>query len=324
MNHRRLLLATLAALATLTTATAQAQPFPAKAVKLVVPQPAGTGPDVLARALADELAKLLGQQVVVENKVGANGSVAAAYLLAQPADGYTLFLAGVSNMAWNPYLYKSLGHQPARDFAGVALIANTPFVTAVSATLGVKTLPELIRKVKAEPGKISFASSGIGNSTHLSTELLMSRTGMQMQHVPFGGAGGPSAMTSVIAGETPVVTTVPVGVVPQVKAGKLVALAVTGDKRLPQLPDVPTFAELGIDMEVPGWYSIVTKAGAPAEAIQRLNAEINKALETPQMKERLAQQMLTPFRSAPGDVERFTARDSAAWGPVIQRLGIAQ
>ncbi|MFO1330176.1 MAG: tripartite tricarboxylate transporter substrate binding protein [Rubrivivax sp.] len=324
MTPRRLVAGLLVACACGLAGLAQAQVFPNRPLKLVVPQPVGTGPDVLARTLADELARLLGQNVVVENKVGANGSLAAAYLLQQPADGYTMFLAGVSNMAWNPFLYKSLGHQPARDFAGIAVIANTPFVTAVAPSLGVRTLDELVRKAKAEPGRISFASSGIGNSTHLSTELLMHRTGMQMQHVPFGGAGGPSAMTSVLAGDTPVVTTVPVGVVPQVKAGKLLALAVTGDKRLPQLPDVPTFAELGVELEVPGWYSIVTRAGSPPEAIQRLNAEINKALETPLVKERLAQQMLTAIRSAPGDVERYTARDAAAWGPLIQRLGIAQ
>lgn len=321
MIHRRHALAALAAAATSVT---YGQAPSGKQIRLVAPQPAGTGPDVLARTLADELSKILGQSVVVENKTGANGTLAASYVLSQPADGHTLFLAGVSNMAWNPLLYKAMTHVPAKDFAGVAVIANTPFVTAVAPSLGVKTLADLVKKAKAEPGKLSFASSGIGNSTHLATELLMARTGIQMQHVPFGGTGGPSAMTSVISGETPVITTVPVSVVPQVKAGKLTALAVTGERRLSQLPDVPTFAELGIEMEVPGWYSIVTRTGSPSDVIQRLNAALNKAIETPQVMERLNQQMLTPIRSVPSDVERLTARDSAAWGPLIQRLGIAQ
>lgn len=324
MTSRRFALIGLVAAAALSATCAFAQGFPTKPIKIVVPQPAGSGPDTLARTLGEVLAKSLSQNVVVENRPGANGSLAASYVLAQPADGYTLFLAGVSNMSWNPHLYKALSHQPARDFAGIAVIANTPFVTAVAPSLGIKTLPDLIKVAKAEPNRLSYASAGIGNSTHLATELLKSRTGIQMQHVPISGAGGPNALSSVMAGDTPVITTVPVGVVPQVKAGKLIALAVTGERRLSQLPDVPTFKELGIDMEVPGWYSLVTRTGAPAEAINRLNVEINKALDTPEMKERFNGQMLTAIKSTPADVQLMTQRDSAVWGPVIERLGIAQ
>jgi tripartite-type tricarboxylate transporter receptor subunit TctC len=324
MMSRRTALLGLVAAAALSASNAFAQGFPSKPIKIVVPQPSGSGPDTLARTLGDVLSKSLGQSVLVENRPGANGSLAASYVLSQPADGYTLFMAGVSNMAWNPHLYKSLSHQPARDFAGIAVIANTPFVTAVAPSLGIKTLPELIKMAKAEPNRLSYASAGIGNSTHLATELLKSRAGIQMQHVPISGAGGPNALTSVMAGDTPVITTVPVGVVPQVKAGKLIALAVTGDQRLQQLPDVPTFKELGIDMEVPGWYSLVTRTGVPAEVIERLNAEINKALDTAEMKERLNGQMLIGIKSKPADVQLMTKRDSAAWGPIIERLGIAQ
>lgn len=308
----------------LPTELAFAQVFPSKPVKLIVPQAAGSGPDVLARALSEELSRSLGQPVVVENRPGANGTLAAAYLLSQPADAHTLFMAGVSNMAWNPYLYKNLSHQPLRDFAGVAVIANTQFLTAVAPSLGVKSLAELVQKAKAEPGKISFASAGLGNSTHLATELLMERTGIRMQHVPFSGAGGQSAATSLMSGETPLMTSVPVGLVPLALSGKVVPLAVTGERRLSQLPNVPTFRELGIDMEVPGWYSIVTRAGSPSDAIRRLNADISKAIDTPAMQERLAQQMLTPLKGEPQEVERLTRRDSATWGPIINRLGIAQ
>jgi tripartite-type tricarboxylate transporter receptor subunit TctC len=325
MTDRRTVLLGLVATASLLSLPAFGQaPFPNKAIRIIVPQPSGSGPDVLARTLADILARNLNQSVVVENKPGANGALAASYVLSQPADGHTLFIAGVSNMSWNPHLYKSLGHRPSKDFAGIALIANTPFVTAVSPKLGVKSLPELVKLAKADPGRLSYASAGIGNSTHLSTELLKQRTGIQMQHVPISGAGGPNALTSVMAGDTPVITTVPVSVVPLVKSGQLVALAVTGDQRLGQLPDVPTFKELGVDMEVPGWYSVVARAGTPADAIERLNQEINKALDTPEMKDRLANQMLTAIKSTPGDVQRWTRRDSDTWGPVIDRLGIAQ
>lgn len=321
---RRILLIGVGSALLLATGFSFAQAFPAKPIRLVVPQAAGSGPDVLARALGEVLSKSLGQPVLVENRPGANGTLAAAYVLSQPADGHTLFLAGVSNMAWNPYLYKSLSHQPSRDFAGVAVIANTPFLTAVSPSLGVKSLAELVQRAKAEPGKISFASAGIGNSTHLAGELLMDRLGIQMQHVPFSGAGGQSAATSLMAGETPVMTSVPAGLVPLALASKVVPLAVTGDRRLAQLPNVSTFRELGINMEVPGWYSIVVRAGTSADAIRRLNADINKALETPTMLERLAQQMLTPMKGEPQEVERLTRRDSEAWAPIINRLGIAQ
>lgn len=303
---------------------ANAQSFPNRPIRIIVPQAAGSGPDVLARALAEEVAKSIGQPVLVENKPGANGTLSATYTLSRPADGYTLFMAGVSTLSWNPFLYKNLPYVPTRDFVGVAVIANTQFVTAVAPSLGVKTLPELIRKAKAEPGKISFASAGIGNSTHLSTELLMARTGIRMQHVPFSGVGGQSAATSLMAGETPVMTTVPVGIVPLAKSGRILALAVTGEHRLPELPETPTFKELGIDLEVPGWYALVARTGTAPEVVQRLNAEINKAFDTPQLKERLAQQLLVPVRAPATEVERLTKRDADAWGPLIDRLGIAQ
>lgn len=324
MLSRRIALLGLCASTLLSSVTGYAQGFPNKPIRIVVPQPSGSGPDTLARTLGDVLSKNMGQPVMIENRPGANGSLAANYVLSQPADGHTLFLAGVSNLSWNPHLYKALPYQPARDFAGVALIANTPFITAVNASLGVKTLADLIKMAKVEPNRLSYASAGIGNSTHLATELLKSRTGIQLQHVPISGAGGPNALSSVMAGDTPVITTVPVGLVPQVKAGKLVALAVTGEKRLPQLPDVPTFKELGIEMDVPGWYSLVARAGAPSEAIDRLNAEVNKALDSAEMKDRLSGQMLTAVKSKPADVLLMTKRDSAAWGPIIERLGIAQ
>lgn len=324
MSIRRSFLIFVLASACAFASGAHAQAFPSKSIRIIVPQAAGTGPDVLARALAEELSKSIGQPVIVENKPGANGTLSASYTISQPADGHTLFMAGVSTLSWNPFLYKTLPYVPTRDFVGVAVIANTQFVTAVAPSLGVKTLLELIRKAKAEPGKISFASAGIGNSTHLATELLMARTGMQMQHVPFSGAGGQSAATSLMAGETPVMTTVPVGIVPLAKSGKVIALAITGEQRLPQLPEIPTFKELGIDLEVPGWYALVARSGAPAETVQRLNAEINKALDTPQMKERLAQQLLVPVRAPSSEVARLTKRDSEVWGPLIERLGIAQ
>ncbi|MGH8848708.1 MAG: Bug family tripartite tricarboxylate transporter substrate binding protein, partial [Polaromonas sp.] len=288
-------------------ATALAQTFPARPVRLVVPQPAGTSNDVLARTLADQLGKTLGQPVVVENKPGANGTIAANYTISQPADGHTLFLAGVSNLAWNPHLYSNLSHVPSRDFAGVALIANTPFATLVSPALGVKTFADLVKKARQEPGKISFASAGIGNSTHLAMELISERAGMKLQHVPFNG---PGLQTSLLAEETPVMTGPLGGVSELVRTGKLSALAVTGYKRLTAFPNVPTFKELSYDVAVPGWYSIVVRSGTAPAIIQRLNAEINKAMETPEMKEKLANQVLDALGGPPSEVERLMKRDA--------------
>lgn len=308
----------------LTGALAHAQTYPSRPVKIVLPQPAGSGPDAMARALADALTKDLGQPVVIDNRPGANGSLAASYVISQPANGHTLLLAGVSNMSWNPYLYKQLSYNPSRDLMGVGLLANSRFITVAAPSLGVRTLPELIAKAKASPGIIDFASVGVGNSTHLATELLMQRTGVRMQHVPFGGATGATFYTSLMSGDTPVMTSVPSDIVPFVKAGKVVPLAVTGEKRMAQLPDVPTFKELGIDMDVPGWYALVARAGTSHAQIERLNAAVNKALDSAKMREVLAAQVLEPLRGGPAEVERLTKRDSDIWGPIITKLNIAQ
>lgn len=301
-----------------------AQTFPSRPVKIVLPQPAGAGPDAMARALADTLSRNLGQPVVVENRPGANGALAASYVIGQPADGHTLFLAGVSTMAWNPYLYKQLNYNATRDLVGVALLANTRFITVAAPSLGVTTLPALIAKAKAAPGRIDFASVGVGNSSHLATELLMQRTGIRMQHVPFGGATGATFYTSLMSGDTPVMTSVPSDLIPLAKAGKVVALAVTGDTRMPQLPEVPTFKELGIDMDVPGWYALVARAGTSPAHIERLHAAVEKALDAPNMRELLAVQVLEPIKAPASEVERLTRRDSETWGPFISGLNIAK
>lgn len=321
LSIKNLLNLSFAAGLTLAITGAYADTYPNKPIRFVVPQAAGSGNDVLARSLAEELRKSFNQPIIIENRPGANGSLAATYTLSQPADGYTIFLAGVSNLSWNPYLYKKLSYVPSKDFAGVALIANSPFVTVVSPSLKVNSFPEFIKKAKEQPGKLNYASAGIGNSTHLASALVAERTGISIQHVPYNGAG---ATTGVMAGDPQMMTTVLGGIVSNVRGGKLVALAVTGEKRLPAFPDVPTFKELGYDVQVPGWYSIVVKAGTPPAIIKQLNAEINKAIEAPAMKERLAAQSLDPLKGTPADVELYMKRDAEQWAPFIQKLDIAQ
>lgn len=321
VKRRKLMLAAVLAAAGWTCgAPAHAQDWPQRPVRLVVPQAGGSGNDVLARALAEALGKRWGRAVVVENRPGANGVLAINYVLQQPADGYTLFFAGVSNLAFNPFLYPSLPYVPQRDLAGVAMLASSPFVLVVAPSLHVASFAEFVRQAKARPAAISFASGGIGNSTHLAMELVAERAGIRLQHVPFNGAGG---STSLMSGQTPAMMNVVAGVQPYIAGKKLVALAVTGERRLPALPDVPTFRELGYDVAVPGWYAIVARAGTPAALVGRINADINAALDEPAFKEKLASQFLDPIKGPPAEVERHMRRDAEAWGPFIRKLGIA-
>ncbi|NSX14336.1 tripartite tricarboxylate transporter substrate binding protein [Cupriavidus taiwanensis] len=319
---RRQLLAWLAAsgMAMALPGIGQAQAFPAKPVRLVVPQAGGTGNDVLARALAEKLSRAWQQPVVVENKPGANGTLAVSYVLGQPADGYTLFFAGVSNLSFNPFLYPKLPYDPGRDLAGVAMLANSPFVFVAAPSLKVDTFRDFVQMARARPGEISFASGGIGNSTHLAMELVAQRTGIRLQHVPFNGTGGSA---SLMNGQTPVMMNVVAGVQPFITGKKLVPLAVTGDKRLQALPAVPTFRELGYDVQVPGWYAIVARSGTPAAVISKVNADINQILDDPQFREKLGFQFLEAIKGPPSEVERYMKRDADTWGPIIRKLGIS-
>lgn len=295
--------------------------WPAKPIRFAIPQAAGSANDVLARTLADQLGRQLKQPVVVENRPGANGSLAAGFLLSQPADGHTLFMAGVSNLSWNPYLYGNLSYDPARDFEGVAVFADTPFVSIVSPRLGVSNFAQFRELVRKHPGKYTYASAGIGNSTHLATELIRRKVGLQMEHAPFNGSG---STTSVIAGDTPFMTTPPGGISEMIRSGKLVAIAVTGEQRLKAFPDVPTYKELGYEVVVPGWYSIVVKKGTDAQIVARLNQAINQALQAPDVKARMLAQSLDPVVSRPSDVKAYMERDAKGWSTLINELGIKQ
>ncbi len=302
-------------------APAQAQTaFPSKPIKFVIPQAGGSANDVLARTLAESVSKLLHKPVVIENKPGANGILGLSYLVSQPADGYTWFMAGFSNLAWNPLLYKNISYRNA-DLEGVAIFADTPFVSVTSPSLGVKDFKAFEALVKSAPNKYTYASAGIGNSTHLSTELVKQKTGLQLQHSPFNGAG---ASVSVMNGDTPFMTIPPGGIMSLIKSQKLVPLAVTGSARLAALPDVPTYKELGYDINVPGWYSVVVRKGVPRDVITKVNAAINEALKDPEMTKRLEAQSLQAVVSKPEDVMLQAEKISAEWAPIISKLGIQQ
>ena len=294
--------------------------FPNKPIKFVIPQAGGSANDVLARTLAESVSKILKQPVVIENKPGANGMLGINYTLGQPADGYTWFMAGFSNLAWNHLLYKKVNYKLS-DIEGVAIFADTPFVSVTAPSLGQKDFKGFEKLIKEAPGKYAYASAGIGNSTHLSTELIKQKTGMNLMHTPFNG---PGSSVSVMNGDTPFMTIPPGGIMSLIKSEKLVPLAVTGDARLPALPNVPTYKELGYDITVPGWYSVIVKKGVDKAIVAKINSAINEALKDPEMASRLEAQSLTAVTSKPEDVMVKANQLAVEWAPIIDKLGIQQ
>lgn len=308
--------------ALLASAGAAAAGYPDRPIKLVVPQAAGGGTDVIGRLWADYLSRQMKTPVVVENRPGANGILASSYVAKQPADGYTVLVSGISYLAFNPHMYKDLPYQAARDFDGISLLVNTPFLLVTSTQTGIRSLNDLVAKAKANPDALNFASAGKGNSTHLVVEMLAKRLDMPLTHVPYNGAA--AGLTSVMANQTQLMADVLNTGAVQARAGKVVPLAVVGAKRAASVPDVPTLGELGLaDFPLPGWYALVAPKGTPAEAIERLNAETRRFFDDPAVKARLEELQLEPLPSAPAAVAEWTQRDSATWGPLIRQLGLS-
>ncbi len=301
--------------------TAAAAAYPDKPLKLVVPQAAGGGTDVIGRLWADYMSRHLNVPVVVENRPGANGILASSHVAKQPADGYTVLISGISYLAFNPYMYKNLPYDPGKDFDGVSLLVNTPFLLVANPQTGIRSFKDLVEKARAAPESLNFASAGKGNSTHLVVEMLEQRLGLRLTHVPYNGAA--AGLTSVMANQTQLMADVLNTAAVQARAGKVVPLAVVGSRRAASVPDVPTLAELGIaDFPLPGWYALVAPKGTPSAAIDRLTAETRRFFEDPAVKTRLQELQLEPLPSTPQAVAESVARDSAAWGPLIRQLGL--
>ncbi|SEI60502.1 Tripartite-type tricarboxylate transporter, receptor component TctC [Achromobacter sp. NFACC18-2] len=295
--------------------------FPNHPVRLIVPQSAGSGGDVVARLLGEKIGAVLGQSVVVENRPGANGIIAASFVAKAPADGYTLMLAGVSQMSFNPRLYKSLAYQADKDFTYISPVVDTPFLLVASKSSGIKSLKELQTAAKAKPGALSFASAGAGNSTHLSTEMIAEAAGIKLMHVPFKGSG--PALNAVLGGQVDLMTSVLGAALPQVKAGNLVPLAVLAESRAPDLPDVPTLREAGLQAPVmPGWFAVVGPAAMDKDVVSRLNAAVQASLADNAIQERLRALYLVPIPGTAQDIARRAATDAEVWGAFIQRAGV--
>jgi tripartite-type tricarboxylate transporter receptor subunit TctC len=278
---------TLACMATVLAApAANAQTYPDKTIRLVTPWPPGGGADAVGRLVAQALTKQLGQTVYVENIAGAGGNIGTQQFVRAKPDGYTLLLATSSTNSVNPHLYTRLGFDPVKDFAPVALVATIPSILVVPANSPFKTPRDIIDAAKAQPGKLNYGSGGNGASAHLAGELFKSIAKIDVLHVPYKGSG--PAMNDVMSGQLSYMFDT--GAIPFVKGGKVRALAVASDKRIPALPDVPTTEELGVKgMQMSAWYGVAAPAGTPQPIIERINAAVNAALKSGDLAQRLNQ-----------------------------------
>jgi len=315
-------LARLVALATFCIAAlgpaAHAADYPVRPVKWVVPYPPAGTTDVLARIIAQWLTEKLGQPFVVENKPGAGNNLGVEYVVNSPPDGYTMLLVNPAN-GINATLYKNLNFNFIRDIAPVAGLVRTPNVMEVTPSLPVKTVAEFIAYCKANPGKVNLASSGSGTSVHLSGELFKSMTGCDMLHVPYKGAG--PALTDLMGGQVQVIFDNLPSSAGHIKSGKLRALAVTSEQREPSLPDVPTVGETVPGYEATAWFGIGMPKGTPREIIDKVNAEVNRALADPKMRERLAELGGKPIAGTPEDFGKVIAAETAKWEKVVISSG---
>jgi tripartite-type tricarboxylate transporter receptor subunit TctC len=299
---------------------AQAQAFPARPVRILVPFAPGGLVDTYARALQPKLAEGLGQPVVIENRAGAGGTLAEAALAKSAPDGYTVMMSGDSVPA-NPHLYGSLGYDLFRDLLPVSQLAQVPLALVTPAALAPATLEEFVRFVRGRPGGVTYASPGTGTSNHFAAELFRARAGLEFVHVPYKG-GGP-AMTDLVAGQVQALFTSVFLAAPQVKAGKIKALAVGGTRRSALLPDVPTFAEAGFaGFRAASWSGLFAPAGTPAPIVQRLHAEFVAALRSPEVENRFRELGTEVIGSGPADFAAVLRREHDELGKLIRDLRI--
>lgn len=301
-------------------AWSQAAPaYPSKAIRIVVPFPAGGTSDILSRAIGQKLTEEWKQPVIVDNRPGAGANIGAEIVVKSPPDGYTLLAASTIHTI-NPSLYRKLGYDPVRDFTPITLIAATSQVLAVHPSLPVRTVKELIAYAKKRPGEINYSSAGSGSQPHLTAELFKSRTGIDIVHVPYKGA--PPAMTDLLAGHVALSFATSPSAVPHVKSGKLRALAVSTLKRVSALPDVPTIDEAGVPgFEASGANGLVGPAGIPAPIVEKLNAAVVRIVKEPAMSRFLSEQGADPFTTTPAEYAAYLKSEVAKWAKAVKDSG---
>ena len=316
----RLVRTLCAVLLCLAATLAFAQAYPNKPVRLVVPFPPGGTTDILARSVAQKLYEAWGQQVLIDNRPGAGGNIGTEIVAKAVPDGYTLLMGTVGTHAINSSLYSRLPFDPVKDFAPVTLVASVPNVLVVHPSLPAKSVKELIALIKAKPGELTFASSGNGTSIHLAGELFKSMTGTTMLHIPYKGSA--PALTDLLGGQTNMMFDNLPSSIQHIKSGKLRALAVTSSHRSSALPDVPTVAESGVPgFEASSWFGVLAPAGTPREIVNKINADIVKALSAPEIRERLSGQGAEPVGNTPEQFAAYIKAESAKWAKVVKESG---
>jgi tripartite-type tricarboxylate transporter receptor subunit TctC len=299
---------------------ALAQDYPSRPVRIVVPYPAGGSNDIITRIVAQKLSERSGQNFLVENRGGAGGNIGAEAVATSEPDGYTLLLTAPPPLTINAALYKNLTFDPAKAFAPVALIASVPIVLAVHPSLGVKNVKELVALARAKPGTINFGSSGIGTTNHLAGELLKTKTGIDIVHVPYKGAA--PAMNDLLAGHIPMMFDNIPAVLPQVQAKLINAIAVAGSTRASALPDVPTVAEQGVEgFEASAWFGLVAPAKTPPPVLAKLRAGVVAILQMPDVQKRFLELGAEPGTVSGEAFGKFLAEETTKWSGIIRASG---
>lgn len=319
MNKINNLLIIAAMLAATTLAHAQAN-YPTRAVRVIVPSAPGGGTDISARILAPQLTQFLGQQVIVENRSGAGTMIGGEAVARAAPDGYTL-LMGISTLAINPAMYKKVPYDALKDFAPISQAVSLSNVLVVHPSLPVRNLKEFIALVKPRPGQVNFASAGVGTSPHLSMELFLVMANLKMLHVPYKGSG--PGVTDLVAGHVPAMMPNMLSAQPHIKSGRLRAMGVTGSKRAPGADDIPTIAEAGVPgYEAVQWYGLLAPAATPRDIITKLHAGVVRALQNPDVRQRLLNDGAEPVGNSPEEFANYLRGETTKWAKVVQAAGI--
>jgi tripartite-type tricarboxylate transporter receptor subunit TctC len=311
---------TLSALGALTPLLANAQSYPTQPIKLIIPFAAGGPSDVLARGFAPKLGENLGQPIILENKPGAGANLAAEYVANSKGDGYTLFLMMVGTQAINETLYKKLNYNVVKDFAPISLVGSSSLMLVANPSVPVKTVPELIAFDKANPGKVSFGSSGAGTPLHLAGELFNTQAGTNILHVPYKGAA--PALTDVLGGQIQTAIVGTPAALPYVKSGKLTALGVTSLKRSSNAPEIPAIAETLPKFEVELVYAIVAPASTPKAIVDKLNSQLISVLNNPEIKAQLNSRGFDVLTSTPTQTAEYIKSEVTKWAPIVKKSGV--
>jgi tripartite-type tricarboxylate transporter receptor subunit TctC len=301
-------------------ASALAQNYPGKPIRLIVPQPPGGGNDAIARLISQKLSVALKQQVAVDNRAGAGGLIGADLAAKAPPDGYTLLLGNVATMAIIPNVQKKVPYDALKDFAPISLIATAPLLVVVHPSLPVTSVRELIALAKAKPGQLNYASNGMGSSTHLATEMFKQMARVDLVHVPYKGLG--PAITDLLAGQMQLMFSSVVAMLPHAQSGRLRAIAMTGAKRSAAIPNIPTVAEAGVkDYESGSWYGILAPTGTPRAIIELLNQEISTAVRAPDITDKLVAEAVIPVGGSPAEFAAHIQKEYTRIGQVIRSTG---